>query len=81
LAEVIRDLTQRNEDLAAAAAFWQIRAQEAEAESASETQESTGEYRAESAQKPAPAAPGSTESDDPPVTGIRRWWNRWRDTW
>lgn len=57
----------------AAATLWQERARVLEGRL---LQLTAGESTPEPVQETPPAAPGSTETNEPPVTGIRAWW-RW----
>lgn len=73
LAEAIRDLTQRNEELSAAAAMWQTRAAHLEQQL---LQLTAGEPEPKPVQESAPAAPGSPQANESPEGGIRSWWRR-----
>jgi len=69
LAAIIRDQNHRIEELAAAAAFWQVRAHQAEEQLKSLT---AGETPPETA----PEAPGSSPANDRAPTGVLAWWKR-----
>lgn len=72
LTAVIRDQNHRIEELAAAAAFWQVRAHQAEEQL---KQLPTGEVVSSTASE----APGSPQSDEIGLQGlwhrVRRWWS------
>jgi len=69
LAAVIRDQNHRIEELAAAAAFWQVRAHQAEEQLKAL---GAGETRPEASQD----AVESPQTSEPAPTGLVAWWNR-----
>lgn len=83
LADVIRDQNRRLEELSASAAFWQVRALQAEERLQAIT---AGEIRTESdrfstrPEETAPEPPGSSQTNETGPRGlwdrVRRWWGR-----
>jgi hypothetical protein len=78
LVEHIAELEAKVERLTEASTVWQIRARQAEEKLLAIE---AGESDPEPVQETPPAAPGSTETNETPATGIRAWWRSWRDTW
>ena len=77
LAAVIRDQNHRIEELAAAAAFWQVRAQQAEDQL---RQLEPGPIDPQTTPANATMATESPRGDDPVPLGVRAWWKRlWSD--
>jgi hypothetical protein len=74
LAAVIRDQNHRIEELAAAAAFWQIRARQAE-EQLKQLTAGTPESAEDAPERP-DLAPGSTETNETAPIGIWSWLKR-----
>jgi hypothetical protein len=69
LADVIRDQNRRLEELSSSAAFWQVRALQAE--------DQLKQLTAGTTPPTTPSeAPGSPRTNDQPVHGLRAWWRR-----
>jgi len=76
LASVIRDQNHRIEELAAAAAFWQVRAHQAEEQL---LQLSAGNVASDTEPEPNtvdPEGPQLLQTSEPAPTGVLAWWRR-----